>query len=217
MRGKDSANGFRCCEGPKVIHQRLALLRKTHFHKIEKNFLILKFQFGAFAREAKCYQCGADFRRRTESTARNVKYKFRPSIELRGNGEIPVLLGLWFCSETQSDFLLDHDMNFIDLIRERKEMMQDRRGDVVGQVSIHPDAPASCEAGEIGLQNVAGNDSDVRAFFRETPETRLEQRIQLDGIDWRASAREVLGHLPVAGADFYPAVRWIWRNLKSRG
>ena len=165
-----------------------------------------------FAGKAKRYECRADFRRRAESSARDAQDELRASKELRDDGEIAVLLGSRFCSETKRYFLLNDDVHFVDLIRERKKMMKNRRRNEVRQISVEMDAASSGESGEIGFQNIAGNDREIREFFREALEARQEQRIKLDRVNRRTSGSKMLGHFTVAGADFNPAVGLILRN-----
>ena len=209
---KGLSHAIRFRDRPQVVHQRLSLLGKTQFYKIQESWLIGELQFCAFAGKPKRYECGADFRRRTESSARDAQDELRASEELRNDGEIAVLLGPRFSSETKSDFLLNNDVNFVDLIRERKTMMQNRRRNVVRQISVEMDAASSGESSEIGFQDVAGNDREIREFFRKALEARQEQRIKLDRVDGRTSGSEMLGHFTVARSYFNPAVGLILRN-----
>src|SRR4029077_12997033 len=192
---------------PQVVYQDFALLRKAHLHEVQKSRFIAKRELRAFTGKAKRYQCGANLRRRAECAARNLKNELRTSIELRGDGEIAKAFCLWFCSETQSDFFLNHDVNLVDLIRKGKNMMKDRRSDVVRQIAIDADAPPGGKCGEISFQNIAGDDRQIREFLRKTLEAAQEQRIQFDGVNGRAGGDEVLGHFAVAGANFNPAIR----------
>jgi hypothetical protein len=74
------------------------------------------------------------------------------------------------------------------------------------------DAVSIGESGEIGFQNVAGNDREIREFFRESLEARQEHCIQFDRINGRTSGSEMLGHFTVACANFNPAVGLILCN-----
>jgi len=211
LRDEDFSNGVRARKWPQVVYQGLSLLRETRFHKFQKSSLIAERELRPIAGKTERYQCRANLRRRAERVARNAKDKFGAAVEVRDDRKITVRLRLRFRCETKSDLFLNHDVNLIDLIRERKKMMKNRRRDVVRQIAVQPDAPARSEGGEIGFKHIAGNDRDIRESFREALEARDQQRIQLNRINGGAGGSEVLGHLAMAAAHFYPAIRWIQR------
>ena len=74
-------------------------------------------------------------------------------------------------------------MNLVDQIRKGKKMMKNRRRDVVRQITIEPDAPSAGNRGQIGFQNIAVDDREIREFFGKPLESSEEQHVQLDGID----------------------------------
>jgi len=45
---------------------------------------------------------------------------------------------------------LNDDVNFVDEIREREEVLKNRRGDVVRQISVNADAAAGGDGSEVG-------------------------------------------------------------------
>jgi hypothetical protein len=97
-------------------------------------------------------------------------------------------------------------MHFVDEIRERKQPMKNRRGDVVGKIAVDTDAAASGSGAEIRFEDVAQDDAQIGKFFGESLETGDERRVELDGVDRRAGRGKIFGHFAVAGADFDPAI-----------
>lgn len=211
------AHDIRFGERPQVVHKSFALLGKTQFHEIQKSGFVTQSKMCSFAGKTERHQCGADFGRRAECFAGNAQDKFRASVDLRDDGEIAELFRPRFRGEAKGDFLLNDDVNLIDPVRERKEVVENRRGDVVRQVAVDADAPAGGDRGEIGFQDIAGNDREIREFFREALKACQEQRIQFDCVDCGTSGGKVLGHFPVAGADFNPAVRAVRCNHRALG
>ena len=121
--------------------------------------------------------------------------------------------------ETEGNFGLDDDVNFVDEIREGEEVMEDWRSDVVGKIAVDADAAAGGDGGEVGFENVAGDDGEIGEFFRVVAKAGDEFRVEFDGMDGSAGDEEVLGHFAVTGADFDPAVLVIAgeRNGGMRG
>src|SRR5215470_1575811 len=97
--------------------------------------------------------------------------------------------------------------------------MQDRRSDVVRKIAVDADAAAASEGGEVGFENVAGDDGQLRELFRETAKAAGEPLIQFDGRDRATSCEEMARHFAVAGADFEPAVLIVFgqRDRAMRG
>ena len=216
LRSEGFADGVRLCQRSQVVDERFALLSETQFHKIQKGFLAAKRQVCPFAWKTKRYQCGTNFWRRAEGAAWNAKDQFGTTVKLRGDREITVLLRLRLGGEPESDFFLNHDVNFIDPISERKKMMKNRRSDVIRQIAVDAGALSSSESSEIGFKNISLDNRDVRKLFREPLEPSEKQPIQLDGIDRCAGGRKVLRHFTVTGANFDPAVRWAQRGRTNR-
>ena len=163
-------------------------------------------EFCAFAGEAEGDEGGSDSRRRIEGAARDFEDEFGAGVELREDREIAVVARAWLSGEAEGDFGLDDDVNFVDEIGEGEEVVEDGRGDVVGEIAVNADAASGGECGEIGFENVAGNDVQIGGFFREVAEAGYELGVELDGVNGGTSGEQMLGHFAVAGADFDPAV-----------
>ncbi len=152
----------------------------------------------ALAGEAKRDESRSNFRRRRESSARKFKDKFGARIELRENGEIAVVARARVRGEASRDFGLNDDMNFVDEIREREEVLEDRRGDEVRQISVNADAAAGGDGGEVGFENIAGNYIEIGMIVCEAAEAGDERWIEFDRVDGSAGGDEVLGHFAVS-------------------
>ena len=166
----------------------------------------------AFAGEAERDQGGSDSGRRVEGAAWDFEDEFGAGIELREDGKIAVRFCAGGGGEAEGDFGLDDDVNFVDDVREGEKVMEDRRGDVVGEIAVDADAASGGEGGEVCFKNVAGNDAEISGFFREVAKAGNELGIQLDGMDGGAGGKKVFGHFAVSGADFDPAVLIVARE-----
>ena len=232
QRGEGFADRGGFGERPQVVDQRFALQGETQFHKIEEQFFRFRGwvwlracgdsalggaqrEFCSFAGEAEGDEGGSDSGRRVEGAARNFENEFGAGIELREDREIAVVARAGLGGEAESDFGLDDDVNFVDEIGEVEEVMEDGRGDVVGEIAVDADAASGGEGREIGFEDVAGNDIEVGRFFRKVAKSGDELRVEFDGVDGCAGGEKVFGHFAVAGADFDPAVLIVageWRG-----
>ncbi len=170
----------------------------------------------AFAGKAEGDEGGGDLRRRSESVARDFEDEFWARVELREDGQIAVVARAGLRGEATRDFGLDDDVNFVDEAREREEVVEDGRGDEVGKIAVDADASAGGDGGEVGFENVAGNDGEIREFLREAAKARDESGVEFDGVDGSARGEEVFGQFTVAGADFDPAVLIVPMNRGSQ-
>ena len=100
--------------------------------------------------------------------------------------------------EASRDFGLNDDVNFVDEIREREEVLKNRRGDVVRQISVNADAAAGGDGSEVGFENVAGNYVEIGKFLCEAAEAGDESWVEFDGVDGGAGGDEVLSHFAVS-------------------
>jgi len=85
-------------------------------------------------------------------------------------------------------------------------MLEDRRGDVVGQIPIDADATTGGDSANVGFEDVAGNDGKSGVSLRKVAKSTKKSRVELDGVDRGASSEKMLGHFPVTGAEFNPAM-----------
>ena len=154
-------------------------------------------EFCAFAGQAERDEGGSDFRRRIEGIARNFEDEFRTRIELGEDGKIAVIAGAGLGGEAKGDFGLNDDVDFVDEASEGKEVMKDRRRDVVRKIAVDADAAAARDGGDVRFENVAGNDVEIRELFCEVAQARQERRIEFDGVDGSAGGEKVLGHFTV--------------------
>src|SRR6516164_10535559 len=97
-------------------------------------------------------------------------------------------------------------MDFINQVSIREEVMQYRRGYVVRQVSVEPNATSGRDSAEVGLQNVPRHNRQIRMLLCQTFQAFHERRVELYGVNRGAAANQMLGHLAMTGADFNPAV-----------
>jgi len=203
--GERRADGAGSGEGAKIVHQCFSFLRKTELGEFEEVPRIPDVKMSRFAGKLHGDKGGSDFRGRAKRAGGNFQGDARRSEILRQDGKIAVVAGSGPSSEAESDFELNDDMDFVDKGREFKEAVKNRRSDVVRQIAIKAKAATRGEGGQVGGENVGGDDGDVGEFAGEGLEAFGEARIQLDGIDRRAGGGEVAGHFAVAGADFDPA------------
>ncbi len=182
QRGEGRTKLFRFGARLQVVHQRLALLRETQFHKFEKADFVFEMEIGALSRKAQCDKRGSDFRRRMECSARNLENDFRARVKLRHYGKIAVIARAGPSGKALRDFGLNDKVHFVDLIREREKVMEDRRGNVVRKIAVNSHA-AACELSDIGLQDVLRRHGEIGEIFREAAQAADKRRIQFDGVD----------------------------------
>src|SRR6266446_6911983 len=166
----------------------------------------------AFAGQAERDQRGGDFRRRLECVARNLEDEFGARVELRDDGKIAVIARARLGCEAKSDFGLNDDVDFVDEVGKREQVMKDRRGDVVRKIAVDAEAAAGSDGGNVGFKNVAADDVEVGELFCEMVEARQERRIEFDGVDGSAGGEKVLGHFTVPRTDFDPTVSVVPRK-----
>ncbi len=140
----------------------------------------------------------------------------RARVKLRDDGKVAVLLAAGAGGEARGDFELNDDVDFVDLTGELEKMVEDRRSDVVGEIAVDAHAAPGGEGGEVGLEDVAGNDGEIGMFLREALQADNERGIEFDGDHRSATAKEMLGHFAVPGADFDPAVT-LWERTCGTG
>ena len=109
------------------------------------------------------------------------------------------LLGAGVGAEAQGS---EHPANEIS---KSEEAMKNGRRNVIGKIAVDTDAAASRDSDEIRFKNVAGNYRQIGIFSGEALETRDEWRVELDGVNGRASGGEMPGYFAVAGANLDPA------------
>ena len=199
-------NLLRIYEVAEIVRERFAFLSEAGLRKIQKLFSVTDARLRAGAGEPKCDERRSNFWRRAERTGREFEDKFRPRVELGGDGKIAIVFVAGLRGEAESYFQLDDNVDFVDLIGKREKSMEDRRSDVVGEIAIEADAPAGRERAQVGIEDVTGNDGEIRVLTGEILQALDERRVEFDRIDGNAAADEILGHFPVACANFDPAV-----------
>ena len=125
-------------------------------------------------------------------------------VVLARHREIAVVARAGPGGDALGDFKLDNDVDGGNAVRPLEEVMEDRRGDVVGQVAVHAkffvfgEASAPCEVEKIEREDVAFGDFDVgplRGMSGDLGAEILdEQRVGFYGDEAaRAFCREVAG------------------------
>ncbi len=170
QRGEGFADTVWFGESPEIIDQSFALLRETQFHKIQEVRCAVERKVCAFAGQAECDEGGGDFRPRVESVARDFKDEFWARVELRDDGEIAVIARAGLGGQAEGHFGLNDDVDFVDEAGEAEQVMKDRRRNVVGKISVDEDAAAASDRGEVGFEDVAGDDGKISRFFCGTTE-----------------------------------------------
>src|SRR5438094_1073809 len=94
--------------------------------------------------------------------------------------------------------------------------MKDRRGDVVRKIAVEADAAAGSDGREVGFENVAGDDREIREFLRQVAKARDEQGVDLDGGKGRARGGGGLGNSTMTRTDLNPARLIVRRGGKGR-
>ena len=145
---------------------------------------------------------------RAKRAGREFEDKLWPRVELGSDGKIAVIFVAGLRGEAEGHFQLDDDVDFVDLIGEGKETVENRRSDVVGKIAIEADAPSGCKRAEVGFEHITGDDSEIRVLIGETLQPLDESRIKLDSVDGNAATNQIFGHFPMACANFNPAVIW---------
>ena len=138
--------------------------------------------------------------------ARNFEDEFGTRVKLRNDGKIAVVARARLGGKAKSDFGLNDDVDFVDEVSERKEAMKDWRRDVVRKIAVDADATAIRDGSDVGFENVAGDDVEIRELFCEMAQARQERRIEFDGVDGSAGGEKVLGHFTVPRANFDPTM-----------
>jgi len=187
-----------------IVGELLALLCERGFDEFEECGGVADLQVCVLAGEAQADESGGDFRRRGEGVGRKVKGEVWTGVEPGEDGEVAVFLAARLGGEALGDFELNDDVGLVDSSGELEEMLEDRRGDVIGKIAVDAHAASGGEGGEVEFEDVAGNDGEMGMFVREALEAADERGIEFDGDDGSAAAEEMLGHFAVAGADFEP-------------
>ncbi len=104
-----------------------------------------------FARQRHLHERGSDVRRRAKRARRNPQRDFGVRVELAGGGKIAVFAAAGARGDARGDFELHHDVDRSDLVRVAEEMVENRRGDVVGQIAVNAEFSAG-EFREIELR-----------------------------------------------------------------
>ena len=216
QRGEGFADTIGFGESPEIIDQSFALLRETQFHKIQEARCAVERKVCAFAGQAECDEGGGDFRPRVESVARDFKDEFWARVELRDDGEIAVIARARLGGQAEGHFGLNDDVDFVDEAGEAEQVMKDRRRNVVGKISVDEDAAAASDRGEVGFEDVAGDDGKISRFFCEMAQAGDERWIEFDGVNGSAGGEEVLGHFTVARTNFDPAMLIVPMNRGSQ-
>ncbi len=83
-----------------------------------------------------------------------------------------------------------------------EKVMQDRRSDVVRQISVNAHAPAAGDLGDIRSRTSPGTTVEIRELLRQAlqpPASDASSSMAWTGARWRS---QMLGHLPVARRRF---------------
>ena len=185
-------------ERPEIIDKSFALLRETQFHKIQETRCVAEGELCAFAREAECDEGRRNFRWRLECFARNFEDECSARVELGDDGKITVIARARLGRKAESDFRLNDDVYLVDDASEGEQLMKDGRRNVVGKIAVDADATAGSDGTEIGLENVAWDDSEIGEFLCEVAEARDERRVDFDGVDGSSGGEEKLSHLTMS-------------------
>ena len=205
-RGESFADALGFGERPQVVHQGFALLRETQFHKTEELGFVSEGELGAFAGQAERDESRGHFRRRAEGVAGDFKDNFGARVELGDDRKIAVFTRARRGGEASGDFRLNHEVHFVEEVREGEQVMQDRRSDVVRKIAVNANAAAGSDGGDVRFEDVAGDDGEIGEFLREAAESSDEFWVEFDGVNGSAGGEEVLGHFAVTGTDFDPTV-----------
>src|SRR5204862_7840904 len=130
------------------------------------------------------------------------------------HGQIAVVSRARLGDQAQRDFQLNHYMDFVDELGDRKKSMQDGRSDVIRQIAVKPYAPSRGNHSEVRFQHVTGNNCQIWNFLGELIEPGDQRRIEFDSVNWRARGGEKFRHFAVAGADFDPAI-WFFGDCRT--
>ena len=125
-------------------------------------------------------------------------------MELRGDGQVAVIARAWIRYEAVGDFQLHYEVGRIDALRVREEEMQNRRGDVVGDISVDVKSRSGGGFGEIEFQDIRLDERDVGPILHAAAHLGCEVRIDFDGDEARGERGEKFRHFSVARADFEP-------------
>ena len=111
----------------------------------------------SFARQSHAYQCGFYFWRWTECAGREAQRDFGLGVKLAEHGKVAVVAQARMRGDAFGYFQLNDDVDGGDCSGPAEKMVQDRRGDVVRQVSVHVNFAVG-EFADVGGENVCGDD-----------------------------------------------------------
>jgi hypothetical protein len=187
-----------------VVPQRFSFLRKAILQKFQECSVVADLQACAFAGQMHRDESGIYFWRRTKRAGRNSQDNFGMREILAESGEIGVLAVAGRCDDARGDFILNDNVDGVNLRGEAEQMRENRRSDVVGQITVDAEACAS-ERRQIDSENVGFDDFDVGPFGGGAfAESGCESGVGFDGDDAARALREKFGHFAVAGADLEP-------------
>ena len=84
--------------------------------------------------------------------------------------------------QAQRYFQLNHDMDFVDELGDRKKSMQDGRSDVIRQIAVKPYAPSRGNRREVGFQDVSGDNGQILNFLGELIEPSDQRGIEFNSV-----------------------------------
>src|SRR5688572_10379441 len=142
---------------------------------------------------------GVDFRGWRERARGHRESPDRRGVILNEHGERTVVFGAGLRPQALGDFLLEHDRDVEDVFARGDEVLQERRGDVVGQVADDVEWCAG-ELGEIGVECVAFDDFDVARHGGA--QLRDEVAVDFDRDDAARGGSEFTGKGAGSGSDF---------------
>ncbi len=195
-----------------IIPQRLPLLREAALEEFEEVRLVPDSeacQLRSLTGRAHPDQRGSDSRPRPERGRWNPQENLRPHIELRDGGKIAVVAPAGPRHEPRGDFELNDDGHEVNFLRVLEEPVENGRSDVVGQVAIDFEAPAS-QSHKVELEDISRDDFDVRNFACELAQPFEQLQIELDGDHTPRNPRQFARHFTVPGTDFDPDVFPTW-------
>lgn len=195
-------------DGAQIVSQGLPLLGEAALDELQEARFLPGCQAGqvrSFAWWAHPDKRGSNSWARSERGGRNPQENFRSRVELREGGKVAVLPPPGPSHEPGRNFELDDDGNQIDLVRLLEEAMQDRRGDVIGQISVHLETPAG-QLREIEREHVCRDNFNMGSFAGEFAQLFNQPRIDFDGHHPAREPGEFARHFAVPRADFEPDV-----------
>jgi len=147
--------------GAQIVGKRLALLREGLAQEaLEAAFIDAQFLEARSKPPAK--DRGVHIGRRRKCFGRQRKERLGGPVHLESNGEQTVVARAWMGGDAVGNFALNHEDGEVERGVAGRQLEQDRRGDVVGQIADHaePLARRSGNLIEIEVEYVLFKDRD---------------------------------------------------------